>query len=85
MRLAESPQRDLVPTTKPLYFSQAQEGFSPDKLTPIKASKYSLLGAEIDLDLRGRNCDRAIQWSPSFESCDEESALLIGYSLKKEL
>ncbi len=32
---------------------------------------FLTLGAEIDLDIRSRNCDRAIQWSPSFVSCDE--------------
>ncbi len=43
------------------------------------------LDAIVHLDLRSRNCDRTVQWSPAFEGGQEQGGLLAGYSLKPEL
>jgi hypothetical protein len=43
------------------------------------------LDVEVDLDIRGRNCDRAVERSPALEECNELGTLLIGYSLQMKL
>ncbi len=37
---------------------------------------------KLDLDIRGRNCDRTVEWSPALEGLDELGALLLGDSLE---
>ena len=37
---------------------------------------------QLDLDIRGRNCDRTVERSPALEGLDELAALLLGDSLE---
>ncbi len=58
---------------------------------PPKASSTALLfvcvpalwfSVKLDLDIRGRNCDRTVERSPALEGLDELSALLLRHSLE---
>ena len=40
------------------------------------------LSVELDLDIRGRNCDRTVERSPALEGLDELGALLLRHSLE---
>jgi hypothetical protein len=37
---------------------------------------------KLDLDIRGRNCDRTVERSPALEGLDELGALLLRHSLE---
>jgi hypothetical protein len=43
------------------------------------------LRVDFDLHIGGRNCDRAVEWSPALEAVDELSPLLLVYSLEVKL
>ena len=40
---------------------------------------------KLDLDIRGRNCDRPVERSPVLEGFDELGALLLGHSLEMKV
>ena len=45
----------------------------------------SLANCDGDVDLRGRNCDRAVKWSPRLKSFEQIGTFLLGYAFQLKL
>ena len=53
-------------------------------MVPGNGIETSVFDANVDLEIRRRNCDGAVERSPSLKGLYELSALLLGHTFQEE-